>query len=405
MSEKDGSLKYISLAEAAKYSDCYSQEYLSLRARQGKLKAIKIGRNWVTTKEWIDEYLEKANNYKNQIAERKAKKIIKPIPPFPPTFQPVPRARSRALVWALIFVLASVGTLFASPYFSPLLKSVANSIKDGATEVITDIRVASAGASATLSKFTSDIEEGVVEVGDSVSENLSDFTTDISTGASLMVEKFSNKLAQRFIAGISGISDIPKELKYYLSQDIKALKVFSKKTILGISYRIKDFWNNLTYGPEGISENIIKGIRNIGKSVRYKTGQSVQLMIEGVQGFGEELKKVGQEFSYSFKKGYQYITRTILDTFKEVPEKIVEFFKKEAEKEFPEEKLLPKPEKEGVVVIPSTERDEEIKQKIKASFSDEVRVEPKDESSGIIVPIFREIEGEEYLYLMVPVKE
>jgi len=28
----------------------YSQEYLSLRARQGKLRAVKIGRNWVIKK-------------------------------------------------------------------------------------------------------------------------------------------------------------------------------------------------------------------------------------------------------------------------------------------------------------------------------------------------------------------
>ncbi|MCD6550230.1 helix-turn-helix domain-containing protein [bacterium] len=52
---------YISLREAAKYCP-YSQEYLSLRARQGKLKAVKIGRNWVTTKEWVEDYLRRFNN-------------------------------------------------------------------------------------------------------------------------------------------------------------------------------------------------------------------------------------------------------------------------------------------------------------------------------------------------------
>ncbi|PJA02100.1 hypothetical protein COX73_02535, partial [bacterium (Candidatus Gribaldobacteria) CG_4_10_14_0_2_um_filter_36_18] len=57
------SKEYISLSDAARYSGCYSQEYLSLRARQGKLKATKIGRNWITTKEWLDEYLERVNNY------------------------------------------------------------------------------------------------------------------------------------------------------------------------------------------------------------------------------------------------------------------------------------------------------------------------------------------------------
>ncbi|MGB0757446.1 MAG: beta strand repeat-containing protein, partial [Patescibacteria group bacterium] len=51
------SLEFISLADAAKFC-AYSQDYLSLRARQGKLRAEKHGRNWVTTKEWLWEYLD-----------------------------------------------------------------------------------------------------------------------------------------------------------------------------------------------------------------------------------------------------------------------------------------------------------------------------------------------------------
>jgi len=47
--------EYISLKEATKYC-CYSSDYLKLRARQGKLKAIKMGRNWFTTREWVEEY-------------------------------------------------------------------------------------------------------------------------------------------------------------------------------------------------------------------------------------------------------------------------------------------------------------------------------------------------------------
>lgn len=51
--EKQG---YISLQEATKYCD-YSQEYLSFLARSGKLSAIKFGRNWMTTREAVNEYL------------------------------------------------------------------------------------------------------------------------------------------------------------------------------------------------------------------------------------------------------------------------------------------------------------------------------------------------------------
>lgn len=63
--------EYITLQEATKYCD-YSQEYLSLRARQGKLKAIKLKRNWLTKKEWLREYLKQPSNYISlkQAAER-----------------------------------------------------------------------------------------------------------------------------------------------------------------------------------------------------------------------------------------------------------------------------------------------------------------------------------------------
>lgn len=47
---------FMPLAEAAKLTG-YTPEYLNLRARQGKLKAKKIGRNWHTKKEWVDEFL------------------------------------------------------------------------------------------------------------------------------------------------------------------------------------------------------------------------------------------------------------------------------------------------------------------------------------------------------------
>ena len=47
---------FITLAEVAKNTP-YSQEYLSLLARQGKLSAKKFGRNWYTTQEALDGYL------------------------------------------------------------------------------------------------------------------------------------------------------------------------------------------------------------------------------------------------------------------------------------------------------------------------------------------------------------
>jgi len=66
---KENSENYISLMDATKLCD-YSQEYLSLRARRGKLKSVKQGRNWVTTKEWLNEYIKKTEGYKKELAKK-----------------------------------------------------------------------------------------------------------------------------------------------------------------------------------------------------------------------------------------------------------------------------------------------------------------------------------------------
>jgi len=52
----DESSRFLSLGEAAKLVP-YSQEYLSLLARRGRLAAVKIGKNWHVTQEALDDYL------------------------------------------------------------------------------------------------------------------------------------------------------------------------------------------------------------------------------------------------------------------------------------------------------------------------------------------------------------
>jgi excisionase family DNA binding protein len=59
LSQKD----YLSLSEAAKISkNNYSEEYLSLLARTGRIGAIKFGRNWKITKEELEEYESEQKN-------------------------------------------------------------------------------------------------------------------------------------------------------------------------------------------------------------------------------------------------------------------------------------------------------------------------------------------------------
>jgi excisionase family DNA binding protein len=62
----------LSLAEAAKLTP-YSQEYISLLARKGKLRAWKKGRNWFTSKLAVEEYLNSQAQGAKQEYLRKAK--------------------------------------------------------------------------------------------------------------------------------------------------------------------------------------------------------------------------------------------------------------------------------------------------------------------------------------------
>jgi hypothetical protein len=60
--------EYISMAQATEICT-YDQEYLSLLARRGLLQAEKIGKKWYTTREWLNNYLQK--NRPNEIIRNK----------------------------------------------------------------------------------------------------------------------------------------------------------------------------------------------------------------------------------------------------------------------------------------------------------------------------------------------
>ncbi len=59
---KEREEKFIPLSEAEKHSE-YSADYLKLRARQGKLKAEKVNRRWMTTLGWLEKYEKRMDKY------------------------------------------------------------------------------------------------------------------------------------------------------------------------------------------------------------------------------------------------------------------------------------------------------------------------------------------------------
>ncbi|HEB13538.1 MAG TPA: hypothetical protein ENI13_01005, partial [candidate division CPR3 bacterium] len=143
--------KFISLQQATEYCD-YTQEYLSLRARQKKLKAQKIGRNWVTTRGWLQEYIESAEDYKNGDAKKIAfqPRRVEPVGPLPfeMDFEEIVEEPRRlpsfklAGVVALIMLLVFTGA-FGKEGIIPLLSKIdagvqgfAKGVEDGIVATI-----------------------------------------------------------------------------------------------------------------------------------------------------------------------------------------------------------------------------------------------------------------------------
>jgi len=260
---------YVSLQEATEYCD-YSQEYLSLRARQGKLKSVKFGRNWVTKREWLEEYLRKIEEYNNF----KVKQVS------PPKNLPIESSSTINFFQPQFVVAIVLAVVFL---FTGLFLIKENS----------EIAVDRVYDSSQLAE----IEKG---------------------GGGLLTDYFV-WLGQQFL---------------------------------------------------GMGKKVVQG---------YKTTND----------FLE--RQIGRAFpKFSIKEEPELVQEP--KTAQPPPSQPVA------------EEPIPQPTEEGLVVIPSTDKDEETVKKIKDSFSDEVKVELKDETSGIITPIFREGDGENYLYILVPIK-
>ena len=187
--------EYISLQEATEYCD-YSQEYLSLRARQGKLKAKKFGRNWVTTKEWLDEYLENNGTYNNH-NKVEAQKVS-----FPPENLPIEKipALRFGFISVLVFVLISAGCVFGKESFKNVYQDL-NSIV---------IEISQSGDFA-IKEILNDTKNSYIQIFSlvqKINENLdSHFTTlvsNFSEGLDISAEKLGDEI--NFVFTFAGMN-------------------------------------------------------------------------------------------------------------------------------------------------------------------------------------------------------
>lgn len=466
-------LKYISLLEAAKYSKVYSQEYLSLRARHGKLKAVKLGRNWVTTKSWVDDYINNENNVKangavynfveKEIQEIEAQKIkavepkletvlieqvkqqetaptkedvlLKKIPVFEEAFKRNFFEKfSKKFAYSLGAILLVIGIVFSSVVLSPndlpgQLKSFVINQFRFFSGIETQIHEAKSASAVFLTESFKNLSKQKIifkeiglqfknifkDIAKIYSEKTREILGGINRGASYVVSH-----SQRVKNIVLIFYDNPRYLVKITQEKMQDIQQQTSDAIAGFPVFIKD----------GFQENFYK----------------LEHYFESSKPF---LAEVENTIAQSNKTAYQKFTQTSKEVLQALINKVdlgAKLTVAAVKKAFFEAKLLtlyihkkfntglsfvfgpwdhkgdllvsnniasnpPRPaisgsEEGGLIVIPSQgqTQDEEIKAKIRESFSDEIEVELKDADSGIITPVFKEKKGEGYLYLMVPIK-
>lgn len=303
---------FISLQEATKYCE-YAQEYLSLRARQKKLGAVKLGRNWFTTIEWLQEYVDKAEGYKKKIQKKQKEEFTKGlyvrVLPDPPVNLPIEQnTKSFARVHSL----------------PPRKLSFQESLKIGFAFAVVVFLV---GVTTVLGRDTfENVSQNVYPI---VEQGAQSVATSVPIFAGSKSDIFSGSAAE-----VSG---------GYVSW----------------------LWENITR----VGKSFAAGVRSVHFTIA-----------EWVRSLGE---RVGTRFVQDAPENPQAEQQQIVQ-------------------ELPQPPVSPQ---QGLVVVPSSDQNAEIRAQVQRSFSDEVHITPQDEETGIITPVFREKTGEDYFYILVPLQD
>jgi len=350
----EGDSIYISLQEATQHCG-YSQEYLSLRARQGKLKAIKFGRNWVTKKEWLEEYLGQTEEYKNNLNNKKVVFATVPPPANLPIERPAPLTRF-GFIMALAFVLAVTVTFHGRESFYPVRDSIVTFATDISTKISNGVQNAFQDATPLVVDFSENFDRGLAMTMEEINLQISESVYQMAS-------------ASQATTGV-----VQEYFQWLGRQYINANNFVEQKL-------------SIVNGFDLLVPNYVKANDSLEKNL----SEDINDLVQGYNLLVSNVKKEIYSLARSVESAYQFVIRP----WREAPEISVV-----------EKIVRPQPE-EGAIVVPyPKEKTAEVKGKLETAFSDKVEIKP-DESgrAGIIKPLIKEAAAQEYLYLIVPVNE
>ena len=326
---------YISLRQATKLCD-HSQDYLNLLVRKGRLRAVKIGRNWVTTEEWLQNYLDRVE--KKKLKKTKSSVIRVQIISSPDILLPAPTAVSVEET-PLEDAAEKKDAVFLEKLFHPAVVAAIYSLLVFVTAGL--IYVISPGhdlygIGGASYRIVADAGSAAVAFPSKAINVLDD--------ARIRFPQMSDWRANVSGSGVSALA-------------FRADSYFKIKIMAAADY--------LLHGKTEVVA--VSTVPAVDETVLQKSIDVLQKNIDSDT--ADRLDQFRKEF----------------DVTGSIPA------------------ALPSTQ-QGTVVVPLEGDVTATKEKIIQSFSDQVAVNPVDDTSGIIVPQFKDKQGSDYLYMMVPIK-
>lgn len=327
--------QYLDLKQASLETG-YAPEDLAALICENKLRAVKLGENWLTKKCWIQDYAKRSSDWQEQ--SEQLRRRIETYRRSSLAFSGCQRAwekNSRRLPIARrMAVVTSESAALSYVFLASLL--------------ISSLLLGNA------QQLAKEYDRGLLKIGrgDSLvylkSQAGSLDTSQLA--ASVSVAEAAGAMANSMWRGaIFGTNNVLTE---------------ASDTFYSATKDLRDFFRYLIYGRTEVY--VVSESPQVEDVVFEK---SVDALEEEISDYtSSRFSDFRKEFGFTEKDGNPSVKR-------------------------------------GAVIIPRSGKTEKMMTDLERSFSDEVEVNPTGENTGIIVPIFRESKGEEYIYIFVPVKD
>lgn len=437
--------KYISARRASEISD-YASDYVGQLCRAGKLDCRMIGRSWFVTEESIhlhkaaisreeairgrienlrgkpvkvssqtsdDNSSAKASTEStastpvvaNVLAQVSGQSVV-PLQSAVPTPVSLPKSVAPALLLTTTPTVTPAPWTIETPIKSPFVYSNDDRPLLPVLKVKSSVEKIDINSPIVVSESVQKISINKIDVTKKT-ESIS--TSASSTPTSSVTSPVTSSIAIASTPTVTPSAPSQKQKVTPISKPSVAPKV-SKDAKLNKTYGLKSI---VTY-PELTREIILKRIIApvFAFAILFGLGTGTYIVADKVGNsstavqFAGSMQASGANVSDAFARAYSGI--------KSGYKSVVAFFMSPSQlavnvpKEFGDV-VVSEVTPNGIVLSPSTGSevaDDAMKQKIRASFSDDVNISSDGSgTAGVITPVFKDTNGKDFIYVMVPVKD